>query len=735
MPTSCAVISATPPGSSPRSFPAHAGWRPDGGSAAVPPEEERHRLFDGVARFLVARSRRAPILLLLDDLHWADRSTVAMLRHLVRLAGPERLLVIGTYRDVDLDRAHPLTEALAAWPREAGYEHVDLGSLDGEEVTAFLGAVCGQDVELEGRRRLGPGNRRQPVLHPGTPPLPHEEGKLSRGPDGRWTTSAPLRDLALPVAARDVAARRLSRLSEQANRLLTVAAAFQGAFRFEVVADLAGLSEDEGLDALEEAVGARILEPSGDSETYAFTHAVIRHAPLRRARPVPAVPAAPAGGRGAGNRCRVDARLGRRDRRPLPPQCGPPRGRASASSRPWRPPTTPRPRAPTTRRPRSCAWPSTCCPTGDARKPRILGRLGIVLAWALAFDDAVDAAGQAGDAIAEAETKQAAAEYLSDAAYACASAGGIVASWDLARQGLTYAGARDVAWARLLCFDYQRREAEDPDHPGIPIDSAERREAAAILRAAHLDPLGPAPMEAVFDTRAEAAAVLEPHRPRRVGRPSTGNRCRSDRGGGPARPRPSAGWPERPGPGRTLVLLPCRPRAAGRGAPIAGAGRRPGRAPGNADSDRHLSPAASLRRTGRGLGAGRVDLLVPGLLRQPGAGLGARLCPRGWAQAAAHAGDPAEALEAVRLLVPWLERAPAWTIAYPAMVCGAADALWVLERLDHVEVIETGTAGETAAGRFPRAMTDGRPGPRPAVRPDRTARGGRAAGSPSPAGR
>ncbi len=105
-------------------------------------------------------------------------------------------------------------------------------------------------------------------------------------------------------------------------------------------------------------------------------------------------------------------------------------------------------------------------PADDPRRPHLLGRLGIVLAWALDFDEAVEVAAQAGTAIAEAETKEAAAEYLSDAAYVCSQAGGIAPSWTLARQGLTYASGRDVAWARLVCFDYQRREAEDPDPPG-----------------------------------------------------------------------------------------------------------------------------------------------------------------------------------------------------------------------------------------------------------------------------
>ena len=445
-------------------------------------------------------------MVLLDDLHWAERSTVALLRHLTRLAAPERLLLIGTYRDVDLDRAHPLTDALAAWPREAGYEHLRIESLDGEETAAFLAAAGGGpsiDLKVGAAWARETGGNPFFVLEL----LRHliEEGTLYRGPDGRWTTAAPLRDLALPVAARDVALKRVSRLSEPTNRLLGVAAAFERAFRFDVVADLAGLSEDEGLDALEEAVGARIVEPSGDSESYAFTHAVIRHAlydglvPSRRSRlhrrvaEALTAATAPAGVSAAeiavhyyrsvalpGAHLGVEPAIAAADH-------------AQATGAYDEAATFVR-------------MAIDMLPTGDARRPRLLGRLGIILAWALAFDDAVSVAAEAGDAIAEAETKQAAAEYLADAAYACANAGGTAQSWDLARQGLIYAGARDVAWARMVCFDHQRREAEDPDHRGIPLDSAERREAAAILLAAHLDPLGPAPMEAVFDSREEATA-------------------------------------------------------------------------------------------------------------------------------------------------------------------------------------------------------------------------------------
>jgi class 3 adenylate cyclase/tetratricopeptide (TPR) repeat protein len=143
-------------------------------------------------------------------------------------------------------------------------------------------------------------------------------------------------------------------------------------------------------------------------------------------------------------------------------------------------------------------------PEGDERRPRLLGRLGNVLAWSLAFEEAVETIVLAGDAIAHAEGERAAAEYLSDAAYVCAMAGGIMPSWRVAHRGLTYTAEHDATWARLLSFDEERRAAEAPEHAGIPIDNADRREAARILRAASLDPLGPAPVEGVVDSRAEA---------------------------------------------------------------------------------------------------------------------------------------------------------------------------------------------------------------------------------------
>ncbi|MGI8549468.1 MAG: AAA family ATPase [Dehalococcoidia bacterium] len=80
--------------------------------AAGDPESARFRLFDAVSRFLRNASQAQTLLLLLDDLHWADKASLLLLQFLVRELGETRLLVLGTYRDTDLDRRHPLAEVL-----------------------------------------------------------------------------------------------------------------------------------------------------------------------------------------------------------------------------------------------------------------------------------------------------------------------------------------------------------------------------------------------------------------------------------------------------------------------------------------------------------------------------------------------------------------------------------------------------------------------------------------------
>src|SRR5262249_26142282 len=113
---------------------------------ALQPDEERVRLLDAVAQGLLALAARAPTVVVLDDLHWADHGTVAMLRHVARFARRGRLLVLGAYRDVEIDGQHPLRDALGTLPRETSYEQIALAGLDPTAVRELLETVADQQV-------------------------------------------------------------------------------------------------------------------------------------------------------------------------------------------------------------------------------------------------------------------------------------------------------------------------------------------------------------------------------------------------------------------------------------------------------------------------------------------------------------------------------------------------------------------------------------------------------------
>ena len=116
-------------------------------AVSLQPDEERFRLLDAAAQLLTARSERLPLLVMVEDLHWADHGTVALFRHLARFASRHRLLVVGTYRDAEVDRSHPLDDALGALPRDTAYDLLRLEGLAAEAIGDLLVAVSNQDVD------------------------------------------------------------------------------------------------------------------------------------------------------------------------------------------------------------------------------------------------------------------------------------------------------------------------------------------------------------------------------------------------------------------------------------------------------------------------------------------------------------------------------------------------------------------------------------------------------------
>ena len=243
------------------------------------PETERYRLFEAVRELLVAVSQTAPVVLVLDDLHWAARPTLALLMHLVRRTDRARLMVIGTYRDTDLGRTHPLAEVLADLRRLAGTERVSLTGLDEAGVVAFVEAITMHPVEGE----LLALTRAVSTETEGNPFFLGEvlrhiaESGAAAEVDGRWRVLRPLAEVGIPEGVREVVGQRLSRLSEGANEVLTTAAVIGREFELGLLADATDGGTDAALDAVEQAEAAHlVVARPGRPGLYAFAHALVR---------------------------------------------------------------------------------------------------------------------------------------------------------------------------------------------------------------------------------------------------------------------------------------------------------------------------------------------------------------------------------------------------------------------------------------------------------------------------
>lgn len=242
------------------------------------PETERYRLFDALAAWLSDVSAEAPVLLVLDDLHWAPKPTLLLLRHVLRSQEPLRLLVVATYRDSDIGRGHPMSDFLAELRRDGGVERLALSGLDAPEVAAFIEAAAGQSLDDEEAQELPRVVWRETE---GNPFFVAEvlrnlsESRAIEQREGRWVLSAAIGELGIPEGVRDVVGRRLSRLAESTNRVLATAAVVGLEFEPAVVERAAGVGEDEFLAALEEAALARLLVEVAGTR-YRFAHALVR---------------------------------------------------------------------------------------------------------------------------------------------------------------------------------------------------------------------------------------------------------------------------------------------------------------------------------------------------------------------------------------------------------------------------------------------------------------------------
>ncbi|MGW7072289.1 helix-turn-helix transcriptional regulator [Streptomyces sp. NPDC054878] len=226
-----------------------------------PETDGRARLFELTVRLLERLSAGRTLVVALEDLHWADRSTRELLSYLLRALTDSRLLIVATYRADDLHRRHPLRPALAEYERLRTVTRLELPRFERAEVRRQLAALHGEAPSEQILDRVFARSEGNAFF------VEELAGSIREGSPGGISDS--LRDLLLV---------RVEALPEEVQRVVRVAAQAGSEVEFRLLSTVTGLAEDELIAILRTAVGAAVLQPSDEGESFRFRHALMREA-------------------------------------------------------------------------------------------------------------------------------------------------------------------------------------------------------------------------------------------------------------------------------------------------------------------------------------------------------------------------------------------------------------------------------------------------------------------------
>lgn len=251
------------------------------------PDAERFRLFQAVESWLSVGGAERPRLLVIDDLHWADRPTLLLLTQLIH-HHPAGLMIVCTYRDTDVGRSHAVAAMLADVHRSGGVTRIALDGLAPDGVRELLVRAGGHELDEVGlqfadrvqRETSGNpfflGEVLRDLIESGT--------LIERG--GQWTSEFGVEEAGIPVGVREVVGQRVHRLGDAVEHVLRSAAVIGYEFDLALLAEVLELAVDDVLDALDAAISANLaVELSVDR--YRFAHGLVRetlHADLSSSR-------------------------------------------------------------------------------------------------------------------------------------------------------------------------------------------------------------------------------------------------------------------------------------------------------------------------------------------------------------------------------------------------------------------------------------------------------------------
>jgi hypothetical protein len=240
------------------------------------PDGARSRLFEAVSSLLCEAAQSTPVVLVLEDLHWADKATLLLLKYLVRYPREARLMVLGTYRETEVDVDDPLSALLAELGRERVLERRALAPLDAAAVSELVRIHAGDEASPELRRIVYERTEGNAFFI--VEVLRHLAGSGAIGSAGvESEPGVAAAHLAVPEGVKGVIGQRLADLGPETNDLLETASILGRSFELDVLQRLSDLDEDALVDGLDSAARAHVIEEVGGAAgRYTFSHALIR---------------------------------------------------------------------------------------------------------------------------------------------------------------------------------------------------------------------------------------------------------------------------------------------------------------------------------------------------------------------------------------------------------------------------------------------------------------------------
>jgi tetratricopeptide (TPR) repeat protein/tRNA A-37 threonylcarbamoyl transferase component Bud32 len=246
-------------------------------SLPISPEQERNRLFEAVSQFITNISKEAPLMVVLDDLQWTDQSSLLLLHYLARSVDRDSLVLLGIYRDTDIDQKHPLPPILTDLNRERLLQSVPLKRLSLDEVSEMIRQILEQDdVPIEFCRRVYERTGGNPFFVEEVMKSLKEEGVIYPE-ENKWK----IREIAkieFPESVKSVLKARIGRLDEECQNALTTASFVGNDFTLDALRGMTGVEEDQLLETMEKILKSGLVKEKviRGEDVYSFTDAVIR---------------------------------------------------------------------------------------------------------------------------------------------------------------------------------------------------------------------------------------------------------------------------------------------------------------------------------------------------------------------------------------------------------------------------------------------------------------------------